>query len=204
MDETQAVLDFFAQAANLSLALSVAEQVDGTRQQLNNQLWRGMADSLSAQFPQWTVQLTEDRNQPDSLVGLFLEPLENQTAHLRPMLEQQLTHGEWRIYVGLMWNTPPAADKLALKEINELRDFLNQAGYQSNERFLAWRWTTLYPRRRGFLLQMSEQPTAQIENARAPLLALLNQFNELLNSVHTALRSSGKSAVISLAQLHRK
>ena len=38
-NEEQAVLDFFAQKENLPLALSVAEQADGMRLQLNHAFW---------------------------------------------------------------------------------------------------------------------------------------------------------------------
>jgi hypothetical protein len=40
MNEEQAVLDFFSRTENLSLGLSVAEQMDELRVQMNNRLWR--------------------------------------------------------------------------------------------------------------------------------------------------------------------
>ena len=42
MNEEQEVLKFFAQTENLSLGLSVAEQMDKLREQMNNRLWRDL------------------------------------------------------------------------------------------------------------------------------------------------------------------
>ncbi len=93
MNEEQAVLDFFAQAENLPLALAVAEQVDQQREQLNNNFWRGLQQSLNTlcathQLP-WQIEITEDKNAPDSLVGLHGKLHSAQPLYLRPMIEQQ-------------------------------------------------------------------------------------------------------------------
>ena len=48
MNEEQAVLDFFAQTENLPLGLSVAEQMDRLREQMNNRLWLELLPRLNA------------------------------------------------------------------------------------------------------------------------------------------------------------
>ena len=201
MNEEQAVLNFFSQPENLPLALSVAEQMDHIRQRMNNEFWRESCAHISALVPNWRVSLTEDRNTPDCYVGLHLQPAAEQSAYLRPMMEQQLTEGAIRIYFGLMWNAPPAADKIKLADITALQLTLQNAGYKSNEHFLAWRWTSHYPQRKHFLLSQSTRPGELINEATAPLLELLASHATELSLANNALRDAGTSATVSLDQL---
>src|ERR1022692_3055576 len=156
MNEEQAVLDFFAKEENLPLGLAVAEQVDRQREQMNNRLWLELLPHLNALINQhgldWQVEPTEDRNAPDSLVGLHCTPRAGQAIYLRPMLEQQYLGGVWRIYFGLMWSAAPSPDQLGLPAVRNLKESLQQAGFKSNENFLGWQWTTFHPRRKDFLL----------------------------------------------------
>lgn len=203
MNEEQAVLDFFAKPENLPLALSVAEQVDEIRTQMNNEFWRKASARIADQLTDWTVVLTEDRNTTDSFVGLSLQPNGvGHYNHLRPMMEQQLSGKETRIYFGLMWNAPASADKTSLPELAALHGELQNAGYQSNENFPAWRWTSFYPRRKTFLLKLSAQPDEQLKQATAPLLDLLSNHGAKLQHINTSLRKMGASVAISLDQLH--
>ncbi len=117
-NEEQAVLEFFAKEENLPLALSVAELVDGIRQRMNNAFWRGLHARLAAlieanKLP-WIATVTEDRNTPECLVGLHLQPLSEQALFLRLMMEQQYMGENLRIYYGVMWNTPPTLEKADL------------------------------------------------------------------------------------------
>ncbi len=203
MNEEQAVLDFFAKPENLPLALSVAEQIDEIRNQMNNEFWRKAGARIADQLTDWKVVLTEDRNIADNVVGLSLQAADvGQTSQLRPMMEQQSTGKEIRIYFGLMWNAPTPVDKTSLPEIATLHGELQNAGYQSNENFPAWRWTSFYPRRKTFLLSLSTQPDELLDQATAPLLDLLSKHGAKLKHINTSLRKQGVSAAISLDQLH--
>ena len=201
MNEEQAVLDFFAQAENLLLALSVAEQTDNIRLQMNNDFWHRARARIAEAAPDWRISLTEDRNVPDCYVGLHLQPSTEQSTYLRPMMEQQLTAGEMRIYFGLVWNTTPVADATVLPQIARLREVLQSLGFKSNEGFLAWRWTALYPRRKHFLLRLSARPDELLNEATAPLLELLAEYGKELNLSNAALRDKGASSAVSLDNL---
>lgn len=201
MNEEHAVLNFFSQAENLPLALSVAEQVDTTRQQLNQAFWKSLTVRMSAYAPEWSIGFTEDRNASDCLVGLHLEPAQKQTFYLRPMLEQQYLGEVLRIYFGLMWNAPPTPDLMRLDPIIKLRDALQQTGFKNNEKFLAWQWTTYYPRRKDFLLRFSSDANSLLDEITELMNTLLVTHSTALHGANTALRDAPRSAAISLAQL---
>ena len=201
MDEEQAVLNFFAQAENLPLALSVADQVDITRQELNHAFWKSLAERMTAYAPEWSVTFTEDRNAADCLVGLHLEPAQKQTFYLRPLLEQQYLGEALRIYFGLMWSAPPTPDLMRLDSIIKLRDALHKAGFKNNEKFLAWQWTPYHPRRRDFLLRFSRDANALLGEVTVLMDTLLVAHAEALHSANAALRDAPRTAAISLAQL---
>lgn len=201
MNEERAVLDFFSQPENLPLALGVAEQVDVIRLRMNNEFWRTARTRIANLATDWQVAPTEDRNTPGSCAGLHLQPAVGQNSYLQPMMEQQITEGEIRIYFGLMWNTPPAVGKTSLAEITSLLGKLQSAGYKNNDRFLAWRWTSLYPRRKHFLLQLSARADELINEAIAPLLDLLTRYAIELRLANAALGDESPNATISLDQL---
>ena len=201
MSEEQEVLNFFAQAENLPLALHVADQVDTTRQQLNRAFWLELQKRLAAIAPQWQVTTTEDRNATNCLVGLHLEPAQKQALCLRPMMEQQYLGDTLRIYFGLMWSAPPTAEATRLGSIMALRDTLQKAGFQSNENFLAWQWTRYYPRRSDFLLRFSSTADALLDEISALMQTILLTHANALQAANEALRDVPRSAAISLAQL---
>lgn len=201
MNEEQAVLDFFAQQENLPLGLSVAEQMDSIREQMNNRFWKALRQRLDALIAEhdlhWQTALTEDKNARDTVVGLYCIPRTPQMVHLRPMMEQQLLGGAWRIYYGLMWNTVPAAEQLQLPAVRNLKASLQHEGYKDNENFLAWQWTMLYPRRRDFLLRYANQPAGLLEEVEAIFKSLLidhgdaiAQANESPDKISTGSLSS--------------
>lgn len=201
MNEEQAVLDFFSLPENLPLALSVAEQVDNIRMRLNNEFWHRACARLTTQISDWRIALTEDRNTPDRYVGLHLQPASEQNLYLQPMMEQQVIEGETRIYFGLMWSSSPTDDKKQLPDIAALHDKLQHAGYKSNDRFLAWRWTALYPQRKHFLLRLNAHPDELLHEATAPLLDQLASHGTELFRANKALREIGTSTTVSLDQL---
>lgn len=203
-NEEQAVLDFFAQAENLPLALSVAEQTDALRQQINNTFWLRLQERIAALIPNWKVQITEDRNAPDCLVGLYLQPSHEQTLLLRPMIEQQLLGGTTRIYFGLMWSGTPTPEITQLANVEALRDTLQMEGFKNNESFLAWQWSPYHPRRRDFLLRFSRQPEALLDEAAALLQGLLVKHGTSIKAVNAALEAAPRSAAVSLEQLRTK
>ena len=197
-NEEQAVLDFFAQKENLPLALSVADQVDGMRRQLNHAFWLALRERIAAlvaaqQLP-WRVETTEDRNAAECLVGLHLQPETDQALYLRPMLEQQYMGNALRIYYGLMWSATPAPEQIRLSAINTLRDSLQAAGFNSNESFVAWRWTPYHPRRRDFLLRFSGAADALLDEAAGLVQHLLVTHGAALHAANTALRTAPDSA----------
>lgn len=196
MKEQQAVLDFFAKIENLPLGLAVAEQMDQQREQLNSMFWRDLEQQLS-QFNQhhtlpWLLLGTEDRNTPDSWVGLCCTPVDAQPNYLHPMLEQQNLGGGMRIYIGLMWHTAPTPEQLALPAVATLKSALQQQGYKDNERFLAWQWTKHHPRRRDFLLRYTQNCTS-----------LLSDLVEIYSDLSLAHRDAIVQANIALAALPR-
>jgi hypothetical protein len=205
MNEEQAVLDFFAKAENLPLALAVAEQLDKQREQINNGLWLALLQRLNAlcdkhQLP-WHIAITEDKNAPDSLVGLHGNLRIAQTLYLRPMVEQQSLGSDLRIYFGLMWSTAPSAEHLALPAIIELKTSLQKANFKANESFLAWQWTSFHPRRKDFLLRYSQQPEKTLDEITAILQTLLVDFNEAINLANAALQLTPQGLSASLNQL---
>ncbi len=204
MNEEQAVLNFFAQKENLPLALSVANQVDGTRQKLNNDFWLALSERIVASTPDWRVSTTEDRNATESLVGLSLQPEAEQKLYLRPMLEQQYLGDTLRIYYGLMWSAEPTLEQKQLSVINTLHNTFQEAGFKSNESFLAWQWTSYYPRSMDFLLRFSSTADALLNEATSLMQDLLVAHRDALHIANAALReSTSRSAAISVVSLDK-
>jgi hypothetical protein len=204
-NEEQAVLQFFAQEENLPLALSVAEQVDGIRQRMNNAFWRALHERIAAliethRLP-WAMEITEDRNTPGCVVGLHLQPLSDQTLFLRLMIEQQYMGEALRIYYGVMWNSAPAPDKASLMEVTALREALQGEGLKNNESFLAWNWTPYHPRRKDFLQRYSTEADALLDEVSGLLRNLLLTHGDALNAANAALRDAPRSVTVSLDQL---
>lgn len=208
MNEEQAVLDFFSKKENLPLGLSVATLMDDIRKRLNSEFWQQLQATLTASpalsESGWTIQPTEDRNDADQLVGLHFDPGTAQELFLRPMAEQQLMGGDWRIYFGLIWSGAPSPEHLKLPEVARLKEALNQAGLKSNENFLGWQWTKLHPRRQDFLLKFSTDPQALLEDAIKPLQSVLSEFGAALDAANASLRHAPRSMTISLDQLRSK
>lgn len=203
MNEEQAVLNFFAQKENLPLALSVANQVDGTRQKLNNEFWLALSERIVASTTEWRTSTTEDRNATECLVGLYLQPETEQKLYLRPMLEQQYLGDTLRIYYGLMWSAAPTLEQKQLSVINTLHNTFQEAGFKSNESFLAWQWTSYYPRNMDFLLRFSTTADALLNEATSLIKNLLVTHRDALHFANTALRESSRSAVISVVSLDK-
>ena len=191
MNEEQAVFEFFSQAENLPLALSVAEQMDKLREQMNNRFWQELRARLDALIREhqlaWQTELTEDKTTPECLVGLHCALNGDQPPYLRPMMEQQYSGGEWRIYFGLIWSA--ASGQPGLAAVINLKATLQKAGFKSNESFLAWQWTGFHPRRKDFLLRYARQPEQLIEDVMTRFSALLidhrvaiEQANEMLST----------------------
>ncbi len=194
MTEEQAIRDFFAQPENLPLALSVAEQMDKLREQTNNRFWQELLARLNRLVKQhelaWRIELTEDKNSPDSLVGLHCTSLTEVQPYLRPMMEQQYLGGEWRIYFGLIWSAAPAADQLGLAHVGKLKASLQRAGFKSNESFLAWRWTAFHPRRKNFLLSYARQPGKLLDDVVAIFSTLLIDHREEIEQANEVLKTA--------------
>jgi hypothetical protein len=208
MNEENAVLDFFAKTENLPLGLSVAEQMDEIRIAMNSTFWNTLGARLNTlinlQESGWKAEIIEDRNATEVVVGVQCKLQVAQPLYLFPMLEQQYLGGVWRIYFGLMWSTAPSATQLALPAVTKLKQTLADSGFKTNEAFLAWQWTNLYPRRRDFLLRYSQQPEALLDEVEAMLARLLVDQRERLNAANAALRSAAVSMKISLDQLRTK
>jgi hypothetical protein len=208
MNEEQAVLDFFAKPENLPLALAVAEQIDKHREQLNNSLWLALLQRLNALCNehqlQWHIEATEDKNAPDSLVGLHGNLRSTQTLYLRPMVEQQNLGGDLRIYFGLMWNIAPSPEQLAMPAICALKAALQKSHFKTNESFLGWQWTTFHPRRKDFLLRYSQQPESVVDEITKILQTLLVDFNEAINFANAALQLTPQGLSVSLNQLRKE
>jgi len=201
MNEEQAVLNFFGAPENLPLALIVGEHIDALRQQLNRQFWSEITLTIQHETSDWLVESTEDRNNEGCLVGLHLRPVAEQSLFLQPMMEQQLNKGELQIYFGLIWSSTPTLDKLNLPEIITLRHALEQDGYRDNEGFLAWRWTSLYPRRKDFLLRFNSQREDALNSAATSLTDVLERHGDLLLAANRALAVAPSSNAISLTKL---
>jgi|WetSurMetagenome_2_1015567.scaffolds.fasta_scaffold14925_3 hypothetical protein len=208
MNEEQAVLEFFSRTENLSLGLSVAEQMDELRGQMNNRLWRDLQGRLKTMIDlhglAWLAEITEDRNAPDSLVGLHCVASPGQALYLRPMIEQQYLGGIWRIYFGLMWSASPSPDQLGLPAVSALKAALQTAGFKSNENFLAWQWTAFHPRRKDFLLRYSLQPEKLLGEMEAILKTLLIEHSASIEQANAALGSAPRSTAVSLDRLRSK
>jgi hypothetical protein len=196
MNEEQAILDFFSQPENLQLALSVAEQTDQLRVQMNNRFWRELMSRLQTLIKEhelaWHVDLTEDKNAPDSLVGLHCVSLTERQIYLRPMMEQQYLGGEWRVYF----------DLLSLSAVSNLKKSLQKAGFKSNESFLAWQWTAFHPRRKDFLLNFARHPEKSLDDAVKIFGSLLIDQHELIEQANAVLMTTpSRSLSVSLDQL---
>jgi len=193
MSEEQAILDFFNQTENLPLALSVAEQMDKLRVQMNNRLWQELLARLNALIKEhelaWRVELTEDKNEPDCMVGLHCTSLTEQQLYLRPMMEQQYLGGEWRVYFGLIWSAAPAPGQLGLAHVSNLKASLKKAGFKSNESFLAWQWTTFHPRRKDFLLSYARQPEKSLDDVVTIFRTLLIDHREEIEQANEVLKT---------------
>lgn len=206
MNEEQAVLEFFAKPENLSLGLSVSEQMDAIREQMNSRFWNALQLRLGAalQDTEWQTQVTEDRNAAEVLVGVQCKLREAQSLCLFPMLEQQYLGGTWRIFFGLMWQASPTAEQAALPAIARLKQQLADAGFKNNENFLAWQWTNFHPRRSGFLLRYVQQPEKLLDEVESIFNTLLTDQLSLLASANAALKEVPRSMTISLDQLRKK
>lgn len=204
MNEEQAIFEFFSRAENLPLALSVAEQMDKLREQMNNRFWQELRARLDALIDEhqlaWHIELTEDKTAPGCLVGLYCSLNGDRTLYLRPMMEQQYSGGEWRIYFGLIWSDASGHSGLAAA-IN-LKASLQKAGFKSNESFLAWQWTSFHPRRKDFLLRYARQPEQLLEEVVAKFSTLLIDHRETIEQANEMLSTvASRSLSASLEQL---
>ncbi len=208
MNEEQAVLDFFAKPQNLPLGIAVAEQIDAIRAQLNSAFWQNLTHRLNLKFaleaPEWQTDVIEDRNAAEVLVGLNCKLREPQTVCLLPMIEQQYMGGTWRIFFGLMWQTPPTPEQLALPEVVALKNTYLDCGFKNNDSFLAWQWTNFYPRRRDFLLRYSQQPDVLLCEVESIFSTISLDQRTLISNANNALRSMPHCIPVSLDQLRRK
>jgi hypothetical protein len=208
MNEDVAVLNFFAKEENLTLGLSVAEQMDEIRIGMNSKFWKALQAHLNTFFMQnsadWKAEAIEDRNATEVLVGLQCNLQTLRPLYLFPMLEQQYLGGVWRIFFGLMWSSAPSATQLTLPAVANLKQTLIDSGFKTNEAFLAWQWTPFYPRRRDFLLRQSQQPDKLVEEVASLLQRVLTEQRELITAANAALCSAPVSVTVSLDQLHRK
>ncbi len=206
MNEEQAVLEFFAKPENLSLGLSVSDQMNAIREQMNSRFWNELQLRLGAvlQDTEWQTQVTEDRNAAGVLMGVQCKLREPQTICLFPMLEQQYLGGIWRIFFGLMWQVAPTAEQAALPAIARLKQQLMDAGFKHNENFLAWQWTHFHPRSSGFLLRYAQQPDKLLDQVESIFNILLTDQRSLIASANAALKGMPRSMNISMDQLRRK
>jgi len=208
MNEEQAVLDFFSKEENLPLGLSVAKLMDETRARMNTRFWQQLLPLAETSISQpdigWVISTTEDRNNNVDLVGLHFNLINEQEIYLRPMIEQQLMGGVWRIYFGLIWSSTPSPDHLKLPAVSQLKAALDKAGLKGNENFLGWQWTKLYPRRQDFLLKFSKNPQILLDEAATPLRDLMTDFGSALAAANAELRAAPRSMAISLDQLRSR
>lgn len=205
MNEEQAALEFFARPENLPLTLAVAEQADKLREQMNNRLWRELQQRIDtlikAHELAWRIEVTEDKNTPDSVAGLHCSLAAEQSLYLRPMVEQQYLGGDWRIYFGLMWSAIPSAVQLRLPAVIDLKESLQQAGFKNNENFLGWQWTTFHPRRKDFLLRYANHPEQILDEMEAGLKTLLIKRRVEIERANAAIKNSPRGLTTSLNQL---
>lgn len=196
MNEEDAVLEFFAQPENLPLALTVAEQVDTTRQKLNHEFWVALSKRLMDEaLPDWFVITTENRNkadnEPETLVGVYLQPKGNPAIHIRPMMEQQYMGENVRVYFGLMWSDAPSLKQKSLPEIVALQRELTVDGFKNSDSFLAWQWTTFYPRSMDFLLRFTGSEDSRkelLEIVVGKITTLLARHGEAIQAANAALQ----------------
>lgn len=208
MNEEQAVLDFFSQDENLSLALIAADCLDAIRLRLNNELWESLQERLDVfltlhSLP-WTTQLTEDRTADDCLVGIYLQPLTAPNLFLRPFMEQQFIGDSYRIYHGLMWSDTPSSNQKNLPGVASLHNNLLQAGFKESDNFFAWQWLPWYPRRRNFLLNFTSHREKVLGEVVQPWHYLLLTFGEQLHLANLALGGATNGVGISLDMLRSK
>lgn len=203
MNEEQAVLNFFAQQENLPLALSVASQMDSIRQKMNNDFWLALHGHIPTSVPGWRVLTTEDRNVKESLVGLHLQPEIDQKIYVRPMLEQQYLGDTLRIYYGLMWSVTPTPEQRQLPAIHALHDTFQGAGFKNNENFLAWQWTSYYPRDIDFLLRFSTDANTLLNEAASLMQNLLEPHHKALQFANQVLRESARTPAIAVVSLDK-
>lgn len=208
MNEEQSVLDFFAQTENLPLALSVAEQMDGIRQRLNNEFWLALRERLDGLLTEhalpWDSEITEDRNSEKCLVGLYMQPQAEQRVFLRPFMEQQFLGEGYRIYHGLMWNVAPDMAQKSLPAVETLRARLDQAGFKPSDSFLAWQWLSWHPRRKDFLSRYLNRREELLDEAVEIWSRLLLTYGAELRQANIALQPAPRNASISLDQLRDK
>jgi hypothetical protein len=202
MNEEQAALHFFSQPENLPLTLTLADKIDELRRDMNNQFWQQLHHHLSNKYANWEAIITEHRDEEERIVGIHLQPKAEQILFLRPMMEQQLMGETLRIYLGLMWNREPAADKTQLPDVVTLHNALQQSGFKHNTNFLGWRWSNLHPQRKDFLLRFAKQPQELIDEATA-LFDTMLAHDALLQSANAALYNAPRSMNISLDLLHK-
>jgi hypothetical protein len=196
MNEEDEVLEFFAQPENLSLALTVAEQVDAKRQKLNHEFWVALSKRLIDEaLPDWFVITTENRNkadnEPETLVGVYLQPNGNPAIHIRPMMEQQYMGENVRVYFGLMWSDAPSLKQKSLPEIVSLQRELTVDGFKNSDSFLAWQWTTFYPRSMDFLLRFTDSEDSRkelLEIVVGKITTLLVRHGEAIQAANAALQ----------------
>ena len=203
MNEEQAVLDFFSKKENLPLALNVANQVDNIRQKMNNDFWLALCKRIATTAPEWRVSITEDRNKKECLVGLHLQPEEDQKIYLRPMMEQQYLGDTLRIYYGLMWSVTPMSEQKQLPTLQALSNSFQEAGFKNNESFLAWQWTSYYPRDMEFLLRFSTDADALLDEVSSLIENLLETCHENLQLANQALRKPSRNPAVAVVSLDK-
>ncbi|MDH4235298.1 MAG: hypothetical protein OEV15_09235, partial [Gallionella sp.] len=101
-------------------------------------------------------------------------------------------------------SSTPALDQLGLPAINKLKTSLQNVGFKSNENFLAWQWTSLYPLRRDFLIRFTQQPEKLLDETEAILKDFLIERGELLEQANAALQATPRNVAVSLDQLRSK
>ncbi len=203
MNEEEAVLEFFTQPENLPLALTVAEQIDVKRQKLNHEFWGALSKRLlDENFPDWFVITTENRNkadsEPETLVGLYLQPKGDPAIHIRPMMEQQYMGENLRVYFGLMWSDAPTLKQKSLPEIVALQRELTVEGFKNSDSFLAWQWTTFYPRSADFLLRFTgsdESKEELLEIVTGKITTLLARHGEEIAAANKALQPVARTLI---------
>ena len=208
MNEDKLAIEFFSHRDNLQLGLTIAEQMDGIRVQINNLLWQELSARIDALIKRnglpWKAGITEHKGAHNCLVGVYCTPVDQQALYLHPMMEQQFLGDEWRIYAGLMWSATPRPGVLKLPEIQNLGSAMLNSGYKSSDNFFAWRWTTSYPRRKEFLLRYSRQPETALEELEKIFNELLIEHGEAIRTANATLQNSAQSLTATLNQLRNE